>query len=223
MSSEDKLSKAVEKDISNKAKQEVLRQAQIEESKLRKLEFLAQKEKEEMKLREEEELLQSLIKENAQELQKLAEIEGQKILFLKNFLDEISPECGIENSNLSTTSNSPETLELSKKFLKTFFELAIKMSKIPLMRKILDHPVALEFLDLESRNENGETPLILACRFGAFEIADLLIAKGVKVDDTDQNLQSALHYCARYSGEDSFKTAKTIRPLAKQHQSTQLS
>ena len=210
MLKEDKLSEAVEKDISNKAKQEVLRQTQIEEAKLRKLESLAKKEKEDMKLKEEEDLLQSILEKNAQERQKLAEIESQKILLLKNFLDKISPKFGIENPNLSTTSNTPETLELSKKNLENFFMLAIKTSNTPLMEEILNHPVASEFLDLERKGQNEETPLILACRFGAFEIADLLIAKGVKVDATDENLQSALHYCARHSGEDSFKTAKTI-------------
>jgi len=210
MLKEDKLSKAVEKDISNKAKQEILRQAQIEKSKLERLESLAQKEKEAMKLKEEEELLQSLVAENSQKSQKLAEIESQKILLFKKFLDEISPKFGFENPNLSMTSNIPEMLELSKKFLQNFFKITIFEKNTPLMEEILNHPIASEFLDLESKDQKEETPLILACRAGAFEIADLLIARGANVKATDENLQSALHYCAKHSGEDSFKTAKTI-------------
>ena len=211
MSKEDNLSKAVEKDISNKAKQEVLRQAQIEKSKLEKSKLLEQKEKEEAKKKEEEDLLQSTFEKVAQQSQKLEEIKNQKILLFKNFLDEISRKYNIQNLDLSKTDNTQESLELSKRYLQEYlFISAIKTSNTPLMEEILNHPVASEFLDLERKGQDEETPLIFACRFGAFKIADLLINKGVNVKAIDKNHQSALHWCARYSGEVSFNTAKTI-------------
>ena len=109
-----------------------------------------------------------------------------------------------------------KTIEENARELKNLAELrkiflwAIENNNIPMLEEILNHSLAQEFLDLELRNDDGETPLILACRLKAFEAADLLIAKGAKVKVFAENLRSPLHYCAQYSEENSFKTFNTI-------------
>jgi len=123
--------------------------------------------------------------------------------------DKLSKEQEEESLLQKTIEENARELKSSAE-LKKIFLSAIENNSIPILEKILNNSLAQEFLNLELRNDNGETPLILACRLKAFEAADLLIARGAKVKVFEKNLRSPLHYCAQYSGENSFKTFNTI-------------
>ena len=115
------ISKA-EEDVLYKARQENLRKAQIEKSKLEKSESLKKEAEEKGKLEEEEYLLQKAIEGITKEHEKLLERKKQELLDLNNFLDEISTECEIPRTNLSSATDSLEySLENSKNILQGFF------------------------------------------------------------------------------------------------------
>ncbi len=87
----------------------------------------------------------------------------------------------------------------------------IKEKRYSAVEKILNHEEArkclgnIEFLDSEQ-----STPLILACKIGAFDIAKLLLERGAKVKVFDQQKRSPLHYCALQEGEKSYEVARII-------------
>lgn len=57
-------------------------------------------------------------------------------------------------------------------------------------------------VDLNTRNELGETPLVQACQAGNRQMVELLISKGAKYVPNDDEKTSPLHYLVRFHDED---------------------
>ena len=51
-------------------------------------------------------------------------------------------------------------------------------------------------MDVNVKNDEGETPLIVASMCGCNEITEVLIGKGASVNEKDNDKQSALHYAS---------------------------
>lgn len=83
-------------------------------------------------------------------------------------------------------------LDIVNKRHETALHVAIRQHKLQILIGLLNHGA-----NLESRNDNGETPLILACRVNDIFATQLLLIYDADFDATDNLNQSSRHHSAR--------------------------
>ncbi|XP_065335614.1 putative ankyrin repeat protein RF_0381 [Cloeon dipterum] len=64
--------------------------------------------------------------------------------------------------------------------------------------------------DLNVKNNEGETPLLLACKKEEWSIAKILLKKTVDINARDKNGRTALHYAVKVEGYDGLKNSNAF-------------
>ncbi|MDE0092482.1 MAG: ankyrin repeat domain-containing protein [Oligoflexia bacterium] len=100
----------------------------------------------------------------------------------------------ISNQNC-ILDNSSSTLACHKRHNQLNEELleAVKKNQIESVQKLLDQSA-----DVNARNNNGETPLILASYYGRPKIAQILLNRGALVNAQNNNGWNSLMFAAYY-------------------------
>ncbi|KAJ5281640.1 hypothetical protein N7478_007012 [Penicillium angulare] len=69
-------------------------------------------------------------------------------------------------------------------------------------------------VDINARNDNGDTPLLAACRNGKFPMAFKLVAKGARANISNINDETPLHWVLNIPDEDFHFNGQTVNKLS---------
>jgi ankyrin repeat protein len=142
----------------------------------------------------EEEILREAIEKAEIQREESKKFMRQQVLDLNEFLNKIFEDLNLERE-AKVNLEVPNFEEVQQNLLGTSLIVAVSSNKILVVEKILNHHSKEQFINFKYGNKKANS-LNIACDFGFFEIAKLLIEKGIDVKDYDSEKNGALHICA---------------------------